>query len=30
VAYEGMDSACGAMETKFILQAVFYTSLPRC
>jgi len=27
VAYDGTDSACGARETKFILQAVLYTSL---
>jgi len=29
VVYDGTDSACGASETKFIFQAVLYTSLPR-
>jgi len=28
VAYDGTDSAPGASETKFILQAVLDTSLP--
>jgi len=28
VAYQGMDSTCGASQTNFILQAVLYTSLP--